>query len=330
MATKEKLTCIVNPLTRATALLLCGLLVGACSSSERAAVAGSDAGADGSSEPTEGAATGVDGVEIWYRTVGGARADAKTLLLMHGGPGLASNYLLALEQLAGPDLRVVRLDQRGVGGSARPSDGDYHMDKILGDIDAVTSKLGVDRFAFLGHSWGGLVAMKYAIRSPERVESLMLLDSMAPTSAENAIGFGTRASRVTDLQNRNLIPKDLPNQVTDTCGWAASILPAFFYDPTFEPPSELASNACDNEAARETWDQNGTNNYDITSELASLGISTLIVMGEGDFFAASADRTAEAFVPPATVRMIPKTGHFSWMEAPEATFSALRTTLRPP
>jgi pimeloyl-ACP methyl ester carboxylesterase len=275
----------------------------------------------------EAKATSADGTGIWYRAVGGQRAGAETVLLMHGGPGLGSDYLALLEELATPERRVVRLNQRGVPASERPANDDYALARILEDIDAVLAELGVDRVTFVGHSWGGFVGMHYVVRSPARVRSIVLVDSMAPSAAAGAAGFAARQQRIVTLQGEGIIASNLPNSVSDLCGWVAAILPAYFADPAFPPPPELTANPCDQQAARGTWDQNGMGAYDLTADLAALQLPVLVVTGELDFFAGMAAATAAAFTPDAPIATVAAAGHFPWLEQPDATLAALRDFL---
>lgn len=280
----------------------------------------------GSVEVVEGTVASADGTEIWYRSVGGADAD-DTLLLMHGGPGVASHYLLGFEQLASPSRRVVRLDQRGVGGSAPPPNDDFDLARILEDVEAVRAAVGAAEVTFVGHSWGGLVGMHYAIEHPERVRALLLLDTLPATAARLRAGFSARQARITQMQEDGVIAAQIPSSTTDLCGWVQAIMPVYFADPTFVPPPELADNACVQTAARLTWDQNVDDNYDLAADLAARAMPVGVIWGEGDFFAAQQPATAEAFEPDASTREIPAAGHFPWMEAPDPAFEAVREFL---
>ena len=98
------------------------------------------------------------------------------IVVLHGGPEFDHAYLLPeLDRLA-DSFRLVSYDQRGRGRSA---DG---VRSELDDLDRVRRRFGLEPVAVLGHSWGGVVAMAYAIRHPDRVTQQILLDT-APASA---------------------------------------------------------------------------------------------------------------------------------------------------
>ena len=60
-------------------------------------------------------------------------------------------------------LRIVLLDPRGTGASARPASGSYELSEFARDLDALRAELALERLDLLGHSHGGFVAMTYAL-----------------------------------------------------------------------------------------------------------------------------------------------------------------------
>jgi pimeloyl-ACP methyl ester carboxylesterase len=107
------------------------------------------------------------------------------VVFLHSLAGTGGQWRAQLEHLR-PTRRAVALDFRGHGGSAAPADGDYALASLAGDVAAAVDGLGLERFALVGHSLGGGVALVFAAARPERVERLMLLDP---------IGDGTRIPR---------------------------------------------------------------------------------------------------------------------------------------
>ena len=99
----------------------------------------------------------------------------KTILLLHGGPGVP-DYLEPVAAMLAPRYRVARYDQRGVGKSLALN-GSYALEEHLADLDAVRSYLGVPQLHLFGHSWGGLRAQLYWSKHPERTASLVLCNS---------------------------------------------------------------------------------------------------------------------------------------------------------
>jgi proline iminopeptidase len=123
----------------------------------------------------------VPGGRVWYRVAGGDRSGVP-LLGLHGGPGFTHDTLLTLDGLTS-DRPVVLYDQLGSGRSDRPGDPDlYRVERFVEEVDRVREGLGLDRFHLLGHSWGGTLALSYALTGPAGLESLILASPLVSTS----------------------------------------------------------------------------------------------------------------------------------------------------
>jgi proline-specific peptidase len=118
---------------------------------------------------------------IWVRQVGVDTDPARVpLLCLHGGPGVPHDYLEPLEAVANSGRRVIFYDQLGCGNSDQPHDPSlWTVGLFLEELDAVRSALGLDRIHLLGQSWGGMLAMEYAIRQPKGLVSLILASSLS-------------------------------------------------------------------------------------------------------------------------------------------------------
>ena len=104
------------------------------------------------------------GHEIYYRRYGAGPA---TILGLHGGPGLDHRYIERLRELAGGDLQVVLFDQLGSGRSDRPDDPSlWTMERFVAEVEAVRTALGLARVHLYGQSWGGWLALQYALDHP--------------------------------------------------------------------------------------------------------------------------------------------------------------------
>jgi proline-specific peptidase len=118
----------------------------------------------------------VPGGRVWYRSVG---AGGTPLLCLHGGPGFTHYYLEALESLA--DRRqVIFYDQLGCGNADRPDDTAlWTVDRFVEELAQVRSTLGLDELHLFGSSWGGMLAMQYALDRRPQLRSLILCGSPA-------------------------------------------------------------------------------------------------------------------------------------------------------
>jgi pimeloyl-ACP methyl ester carboxylesterase len=264
-------------------------------------------------------------VTLFVRTVGNV-ASGQVLIASNGGPGLTSNYMRSLEALAGPELGVVTYDQRGNGRSTSPEmlPANFKLDDYAADVEAIRAALDVEQIHVLGHSFGGLVAMTYAIHYPERAQSLILLGSAPPSWAVIQDAFIRFSQRVTALQADGVLPQQL-------AGSLETILPAYFSDPAFVLATDDPGGVPEENTAvnQRTW--TAITGYDLTADLAELRLPVLIVYGADDPFGlpmaeASRDALADAEV---TYVLLEQCGHF-WHECPAATFGAIRPFLNLP
>ena len=113
----------------------------------------------------------VNGNSFYYRDWGGS---GQAVLLLHG---LASNcriWDLVAPILSG-QFRTLALDQRGHGRSFKPDTG-YDFAMVLSDLDGFMSAVGIENPVLVGHSWGGDVALEYAVANPGKVKGLCFVD----------------------------------------------------------------------------------------------------------------------------------------------------------
>jgi proline iminopeptidase len=138
------------------------------------------------------AATADDGVKmipvaggryrVWTKRIG--EGPVKVLLL-HGGPGLCHDYFEVFERhLAGTGLEVYYYDQLGCGNSDKPTDKAlWTLDRYRTEVEEVRRGLGLDRFVLYGQSWGGLLAIEYALANQQHL-SRLVLSNMTASCAE--------------------------------------------------------------------------------------------------------------------------------------------------
>ncbi|MET0663303.1 MAG: alpha/beta hydrolase [Ilumatobacteraceae bacterium] len=107
---------------------------------------------------------------------------ATPLVLMHGFTGGRIDFEDVIDDLA-TERRVVAWDHRGHSDSTNTGDAaTYTFERLVGDAVAVADALDLDRFHLLGHSMGGIVAQQFALAHPDRVESLILMDTLAESA----------------------------------------------------------------------------------------------------------------------------------------------------
>jgi pimeloyl-ACP methyl ester carboxylesterase len=264
-----------------------------------------------------------------YVRVSGNPSSGNVLIAIHGGPGMTSDYMLNLEKLAGPDLAVVNYDQRGTGRSSSPqADPDnYTLEQYAEDLDAVRRATGVESIHLFGHSWGGIVAQRYASLHPEHVRSLILMGSGPPTREQTLACQDAIRQRIIELMQQGIISE---NPESNASG-SESFIQAYFSDPNFWfSADDLGSAPLIDEGTEQvsdlTWTANAS--FNLTADLAELNLRVLNLWGDDDPARPVANPAILAALPNAEVETVvfSHCGHF-WHECPEQFFNAMRAFL---
>jgi proline-specific peptidase len=120
----------------------------------------------------------VAGGAVWTAWMG--PRDGIPVLLLHGGPGAASDYMLPLAERLAEHRGVVVYDQLGCGRSDHPDDPSlWTVERSVRELDQVRAALGLDHCHLLGQSWGGWLAIEYMAGGPAGIEKLVLASTSA-------------------------------------------------------------------------------------------------------------------------------------------------------
>src|SRR5256714_13760701 len=122
----------------------------------------------------------LNGVRIYTRRVGDG---PPPVVVLHGGPGAHHDYLLPQYDRLAHGRTLLYYDQRGGGRSSVPRETPVGWREHVADLEALRDRWGLDRVTLLGYSWGGLLALLYALEHPARIERLALVSSAPLTAA---------------------------------------------------------------------------------------------------------------------------------------------------
>lgn len=277
----------------------------------------------------------VENASLHYRQLGTGPA----LVVLHGGPDFDFNYLLPDLDRLSSDFRLITYDQRGRGRSAdgvRPED--VTLPSEIADLDRVREHFHLDAVAVLGHSWGALLAMEYAIRHPDRVSHLILANTASASHQDflllrrEIVSRRPRedAERMKSLAASSLYIQGDPETVASyyrvhfrTALKRPEHLERLMNQLTrgFTREGILKARAIEDRLYRETWLAPG---YDLFPELRRLTIPTLVIHGDHDLIpVACAERVAEA-IPGARFALLENCGHFPFLESPERFEAEIR------
>ncbi len=130
--------------------------------------------------------------KVWTKKIGSGPVK---VLLLHGGPGFTHEYLEAFESfLPQAGIEMYYYDQLGVGNSDQPDDPSlWTLPRYVEEVEEVRRGLGLEHFVLLGHSWGGMLAIDYALKYQDRLRGLVISDMTA--------GIQSYLKRTTSLKN---------------------------------------------------------------------------------------------------------------------------------
>ncbi|MGH2506162.1 MAG: proline iminopeptidase-family hydrolase [Ktedonobacteraceae bacterium] len=119
--------------------------------------------------------------KVWYRSVGGGAEHEDTpILTLHGGPGIPAYYIEDMQDLATEKRRVILYDQLGCGRSDQPDDPSlWRVERFVEEVGSVRRHLGLEKIHLWGQSWGGMLAIEYALTQPQGLVSLFLASTAA-------------------------------------------------------------------------------------------------------------------------------------------------------
>jgi len=263
--------------------------------------------------------------------------DASPVLVLHGGPGASHDYLLP-QMLALADAnRLIFYDQRG-GGQSKSADREaITWQTQVADVDVVIQEFSLDPATILGYSWGGLLAILFAIeaaagRTRSRVAKLLLVDP-APVTAEYRREFEAEFARRQNSESLTRLREELAASGLRKSDPEAHRRRAFelsvagyFADPGAAhdlTPFRVMARVQDS-----VWESLGE--YDLTrrKQLDSVHVPALVIHGREDPIPLeSSEAIARALH--ASLVAIDGAGHVPYVEQPAELFAAIRSFLAP-
>jgi proline iminopeptidase len=267
-------------------------------------------------------------------------------IVLHGGPDFDHAYLVPdLDRLADL-LRLLCYDQRGRGQSAagvQPDDVTLQSD--VDDLDKVRQHFQLDAPTLIGHSWGTVLALEYALRYPTRVSRLILMNP-APASASD-VGVLRKAyvqQLGADMERQREIVAGAAYKEGDPEAVAARYRIHFTHALKRREDYEklmatmkaafisqgkdgiVKARAVEDRLMRDTWDMP---DYDLLPRLRELNIPTLVIWGDADFIPVEISTHIAQALPNARLESLKDCGHFAYMECPAAVRAALERFFQP-
>lgn len=237
------------------------------------------------------------------------------LVLMHGGPGTDQWTLGAFQRLA-DRFTLIFYDHRCNGRSVGAPVSSMTWDNLTADADALRQRLGLRRWAVLGHSFGGHVALEYALRYPARVSRLVLLDTGADShwARENAPAL--LAARGYDPKKVELVRRWFHGRFSPREFWPIflRIGDAYCYGPSWPLLARSGIHGGWRSRSRpEAMIFAGSTlleDWSVMDRLHEITAPTLVIAGEQDFvFPPDCQRELADAIPHAALHLVARAGH---------------------
>jgi proline iminopeptidase len=260
----------------------------------------------------------VNGASFYYRTVG----KGEPVLVLHGGPGMEHDYLLPGLPRISAGHRFIFFDQRSCGRTQGAFDSSrMTIPGFVEDIEAIRKSMRLGRMNLMGHSWGGLLALFYAVEHPDHLKSLILI-SPAGASYEYQDAFVKNlAARRTaedsaELERLSSIPGSdkTPSLVEQ---WYKVYFRAYFHDAALTDSLEVKVSEKSLEINAHSLLFRGLERYDIHDRLDAVDVPCLIVHGRQDPLPAQCSERIHEHLPESELVLIDRCGHFPYVERPD-------------
>lgn len=251
------------------------------------------------------------------------------IVMLHGIRGFAETFVGVAAALQ-PGSRVIAFDQRGRGDSDWDPARNYYTDTYVSDLQAVVLALGLQRFDLLGHSMGGINAIVYAARHPDRVRRLVIEDA------------GPGAFEASDGASR--IRKELTTTPERFESWEAATDFMRALRPTVTEEARqqrLQSMLKSLPDGGFTWrydhagiaatrlNPDASRAVDLAAHVQAIACDTLVVRGgRSDYLQPQMAERMRALNPRITTVEIPDAGHYIHDDQPERFAQAVTAFLR--
>jgi proline iminopeptidase len=275
----------------------------------------------------------VNGTMLWYTTIG----SGIPLVAVHGGPGLNHHYFLPTMNRLADRFRIVLYDQRASGQSALDVDTlTMTMDYFVEDLEGTRKALKLDKMNLLGHSWGGLISMFYAIKYPDNLNSLILISSTPASEKLRDSSFQMMESLVsredsmatyTLMQNPGFARRD-PKVMTE---FFRLLFRGTFYDRRLADSLDFGLDSTLQQRSlilKHLEKDPQLRSYDLLSRLGIVRCPTLIIAGDHDMIPAIANTALHRSITGSELVTLEHCGHFPFIEQPGIFFPLISDFLR--
>lgn len=273
--------------------------------------------------------------KIWYQICDTATSQNQIpIICINGGPGLTHDSLLTLKTLAN-NHPVIFYDQSGCGKTTtkNPDFNNWTLDYFTNELESFIAALGYKQVHIIGHSWGGMLAVQYALKNPTKIASLILIGPCLSSSMWIDDCKKLAESVSPKLYNTMLIHET--NQTTDSSEYAEAINEFYsnFFCRTLPWPKDLenAMSLINRKIYETMWgcsETSATGNLkdiDLVPNLHLINHPTLFICGQYDPATPESMHFCASKMKNAKVTVIENCAHCVPFEKPTELITAINT-----
>ena len=280
-----------------------------------------------------------------YHTAYGPES-APRLLVLHGGPGASHDYMLPQMLALADEYRLIFYDQRGGGRSKNDDRSPVTWKTHVTDLAALVRELALEPLTLVGYSWGGLLALLYAIaaaggfrdegivltaNAPASAPVRMVLICPAPATAAFRAQFSeelARRQRAPWIAEARAAIAASGLRERDPAAYAKRIfelgVAGYFADPA--RARELTPFRVLARVQQSVWESLA--GYDITDKLPFIEAPTLVLHGAHDAIPLGSSEVIATALPHSELVVLDESAHVPYVEGPDAFFAAVRDFLQ--
>ncbi len=270
----------------------------------------------------------VNGVNLFVKEIG----SGEPIFVLHGGPGMFHDYFLPHMEKLAKGKKLIFFDQRGNGKSLMELNSqNYSIENLVEDIEGLRKYYKLDKINLLGHSFGGLLSMQYAAVYPERVKSMVLMNTASASSEYLMRSMMNKQNKYTkdDIAQIGAITssKEFMSADPETVEKFFRVAEKYsvhnpkFLDTVFSTP--FTSVTARNLLIISQLAQQLFANYDLFEKLNKINCPTLIIHGEYDFILLESSRKIQENIKNSKLEILNNCAHYPFIETPEKLFSIL-------
>jgi proline iminopeptidase len=264
----------------------------------------------------------VNGYKLYHVTLG----RGMPVIFMHGGLGFDHQYFRPFVDPLSRSAKVVYYDQLGHGRSDRPASfNEITLARLSADCDGLATALGFDKFILVGHSYGGFIALDFALRFPDRLAGLVLSCTAADlASFVMRSPLGGTAAQQAALAQLFAGPAANATDAAFRANWVAAV--PLYYNNEMPPAGVTAAVDARTIYSAAAFNRgNGIlGGYNFVDQLPSIKVPTAVHYGSGDIWRFGDNEKIARNIPGATLKYFPRSGHWPFQEEQAAYVAYMR------